>query len=87
MYRAVPQSRPSLPRAVCDTEQSTESVMLCPRELTGGNSPRYTTQPRKTKMDRVLLKYSFAVARWFNQRPQSVERPAVAGMRFTERRD
>jgi hypothetical protein len=38
-----------------------ESVELCPRELTGENSPLYTYQPTKMKTDRVPVKYFFLV--------------------------
>jgi hypothetical protein len=42
MYSVVPQSHPSLLRAVRDTEQETEGIgMLRPRELSGENSPHY----------------------------------------------
>jgi len=42
--------------------RSMESVELCPRELTGENSPLYAYQPIKMKTDRVLTKYLF---RWY----------------------
>jgi hypothetical protein len=42
MYSVVPQSHPSMLRAVRETEQRPkESAMLRPRELSGENSPHY----------------------------------------------
>ena len=57
-YSVVPQSRASRcgPFAT-QSETPKESVALCPRELTGENSPLYTYQPTKMKTDRVLVKY------------------------------
>jgi hypothetical protein len=50
--------RPLL-RAVRDTEQITKGIGdALSAGVTGGNSPLYTNQPRKTKTDRVLAKYS-----------------------------
>jgi hypothetical protein len=52
------RGRPLL-RAVRDTEQITKGIGdALSAGVTGGNSPLYTNQPRKTKTDRVLAKYS-----------------------------
>jgi hypothetical protein len=50
---SVPSSRPY----ATQSETPKESVLPCPRELTGENSPLYTYQPTKKKTDRVLAKY------------------------------
>jgi hypothetical protein len=42
---------------------SKESVVPCPRELTGENSPLYTYQPTEMKTDRVPAKYFVAGTR------------------------
>jgi hypothetical protein len=53
--------RPSCgPRARL-SETPKQSEMLCPRELTGRNSPHTTNQPAKWKTDRVPAKYSFGL--------------------------
>jgi hypothetical protein len=58
MYSVVPQSRPSLLRAVRDTERSTEGIGdALSAGVSGENSPHYTNQPAKMKTDRVLVKY------------------------------
>jgi hypothetical protein len=55
MYSVVPQSHPSLLRAVL-TERNTEGTGgTLSAGVTGENSPYYTNQPRKMKMDRVLV--------------------------------
>lgn len=42
-------------RAVRDTEQETKGIGVAPfAGVTGGNSPHYTNQSTKTKIDRVL---------------------------------
>jgi hypothetical protein len=65
MYSVVPQSRPSLLRAVRDTERNTEGIGCAPSAgVTGENSPHYTNQPAKTETDRVLMKYFFSGTRW-----------------------
>ena len=53
---SVPSSGPY----ATQSETPKESVGPCARELTGENSPHYTNQPAKMKMDRVLVKYFFA---------------------------
>ena len=52
---SVPSSRPY----ATQSGRPMESVELCPRELTGENSPHPTNQPRKRKTDRVPVKYLF----------------------------
>ena len=51
-----------------------ESVELCPRELTGENSPLYTYQPTKIKTDRVPVKYFPPGTPGGNRSPRSLER-------------
>jgi hypothetical protein len=48
-------------------------VAPCPRELTGENSPYYTNQPVKMKIDRVLVKYFFAGTRIRGKCQRSIE--------------
>ena len=59
-------------------ERPKESVEPCPRELTGGNSPHTTNQPRKMKTDRVPLKYFFSTARGCPQQSQLVDARTVS---------
>ena len=47
-----------------------ESAAPCPRELTGGNSPHTTNQPRKKKTDRVPCKF-FSSAQYPSETAES----------------
>jgi len=58
MYSVVPQSRPSLLRAVRETARNAEGIGdALSAGVSGENSPLYTNQPREMKMDRVLVEY------------------------------
>jgi hypothetical protein len=79
--------RPCCGPYATQSETPKESAALCPRELTGENSPHYTNQPTKTKTDRVLVKYFFAGTRLCGKCLRPVEYPTLEGLRFTEGKD
>ena len=60
VYSLFPQSRRSSMRASRDAERVTEGLDLAlSAGVTGGNSPRTTNQPGKTKIDRAVTKIFF----------------------------